>query len=114
MNSTLHVDRPVTSMTFPDIKPARGHRRSIPGLLMPLEKIAAESLHLVANHGATFKHDGDNYNFPRYLFSGPRGGDEPLRIGIFAGVHGDEPEGIHALIQFLTLLEKQPELAAGY
>jgi murein peptide amidase A len=51
---------------------------------------------------------------PRYLFVGPKGGDEPLRLGIFAGVHGDEPEGIHALVQFLTLLEEQPELAAGY
>ena len=32
----------------------------------------------------------------------------------FAGIHGDEPEGVHALIQFLSLLERKPELATGY
>ena len=51
---------------------------------------------------------------PRYLFLGPKGGDEPLRLGIFAGIHGDEPEGTHALVQLLRMFERQPELAAGY
>jgi predicted deacylase len=37
-----------------------------------------------------------------------------IRIGIFAGIHGDEPEGVHALIQFLSLMARQPELATGY
>ena len=58
--------------------------------------------------------DGEKYALPRYLFVGPRGGDTPIRIGIFAGVHGDEPEGVHALVQFVKLLEAKPELAAGY
>ena len=48
------------------------------------------------------------------MFVGPRGGDTPIRIGIFAGIHGDEPEGVHALVQFIKLLESKPELAAGY
>jgi len=51
---------------------------------------------------------------PRYLFVGPTGGDTPIRIGIFAGIHGDEPEGVRAVIQFLKLLEAKPDLAAGY
>ena len=58
--------------------------------------------------------DGESYELPRYLFVGPRGGDTPIRVGIFAGIHGDEPEGVHALIQFIQLLEARPELAAGY
>jgi hypothetical protein len=45
---------------------------------------------------------------------GPKGGDDLIRVGIFAGIHGDEPEGVHALIQFLRLLEGKPELATGY
>lgn len=57
---------------------------------------------------------GETYVLPRYLFVGPRGGDTPIRIGIFAGIHGDEPEGIHAVIQFIQLLERRPELATGY
>ena len=96
------------------VNPARKTRRAIAELLAPLEKIAATSPNLVANHDAKFEVDGENYELPRYLFVGPRGGDTPIRIGIFAGVHGDEPEGVHALVQFIQLLEARPELATGY
>ncbi len=37
-----------------------------------------------------------------------------MRIGIFAGIHGDEPEGVHALIRFLGNLLQDPELGRGY
>ena len=94
--------------------PARPVRRDLADLLAPLEKIAADSPNLVANHDARFEVGGEEYVLPRYLFVGPRGGDTPIRIGIFAGIHGDEPEGVHALIQFIKLLEAKPELATGY
>jgi predicted deacylase len=51
---------------------------------------------------------------PRYLFLGPQGGAEPLRVGIFAGVHGDEPAGSFALLRFVRVLEEKPEIARGY
>jgi hypothetical protein len=89
-------------------------RSDLADLLAPLEKIAAASPNLVANHDARFEVEGEVYVLPRYLFVGPRGGDTPIRIGIFAGIHGDEPEGVHALIQFIKLLETKPELATGY
>ncbi len=92
----------------------RAARRSVTALLRPLDEIASQSARLTARGGAAFDHGGESYELPRYQFCGPRGGDEPLRIGIFAGVHGDEPEGIHALIRFLILLEDEPELATGY
>jgi protein MpaA len=92
----------------------RVQRRSLADLLAPLDKIAATSPNLVANHAARFEVEGECYELPRYLFVGPRGGDTPIRVGIFAGVHGDEPEGVHALVQFIKLLEARPELAAGY
>ena len=95
-------------------KPTRPGRRSIADLLAPLERIAAESSNLVADHGAQFKSDGQIYELPRYLFIGPKGGDDMIRVGLFAGIHGDEPEGVHALIQFLSVLENKPELATGY
>ena len=96
------------------VPPARPDRRDLTELLAPLEKIAATSPNLVANHDARFELDGESYELPRYLFVGPRGGDTPIRVGIFAGIHGDEPEGVHALIQFIKLLEARPELATGY
>jgi hypothetical protein len=95
-------------------RPARSSRRDIAQLLAPLEHIAANSANLVANHDARFDVDGATYELPRYLFVGPRGGDTPIRLGIFAGIHGDEPEGVYALVQFIKLLEANPELAAGY
>jgi hypothetical protein len=89
-------------------------RRSIADLLAPLEKIAAHSVNLVANHDARFEVGSETYELPRYLFVGPQGGDTPIRIGVFAGIHGDEPEGAHAVIQFIKLLEAKPEFATGY
>jgi hypothetical protein len=96
------------------LQAARKQRRSIVDLLAPLEKIAVTSPNLVANHDAKFEVNGESYELPRYLFVGPRGGDTPIRLGIFAGVHGDEPEGVHAIVQFIQLLEAHPELATGY
>ena len=89
-------------------------RRSIADLLAPLEKIAAHSVSLVANYGARFGVGSETYELPHYLFVGPKGGDTPIRIGVFAGIHGDEQEGAHAVIQFIKLLEAKPEFAAGY
>jgi hypothetical protein len=92
----------------------RATRRSIAEVLAPLDRIALSSHNLVANYEAHFDSNGQRYELPRYLFVGPRGGDVPIRLGIFAGVHGDEPEGVHALVQFIKLLETKPELATGY
>jgi hypothetical protein len=43
-------------------KPARNQRRSIADLLAPLEKIAATSPNLVANHDAKFEVNGEITN----------------------------------------------------
>src|ERR1700690_3668743 len=94
--------------------PPLARRRSIADVLAPLDQIAAHSPNLVANHEAHFELGGKTYELPRYLFVGPKGGDTPIRIGIFAGIHGDEPEGVRAVVQFLKLLEAKPDLASGY
>lgn len=56
----------------------------------------------------------DDYSLEQYLFVGPRGGGDYFRVGIFAGMHGDESAGVFAAIQFLQELERNPELARGY
>ncbi|MDR3459209.1 MAG: succinylglutamate desuccinylase/aspartoacylase family protein [Verrucomicrobiae bacterium] len=104
------TESPVTSKP----QSPRKQRRSMEDLLAPLEEIARTSPNLVANHDARFEVNGESYELPRYLFVGPRGGDTPIRVGIFAGIHGDEPEGVRAVVQFIKLLEARPELAAGY
>ena len=92
---------------------ANGNRRCLETLLAAAEGLADRSVSLVGSRDV-IRSGGEVYELPRYTFIGPRGGDEPLRIGIFAGVHGDEPEGIHALVRFLELLENDPEIARGF
>lgn len=89
-------------------------RRFVSEVVAPLEKIAAYSPNLIANPALCFEADGQTHRLPSYVFVGPKGGGEPIRLGIFAGMHGDEPEGVRALVQFLGLLERKPELATGY
>ena len=96
------------------VTPGEPPRRSLANLLGPLDALAAHSPSLVANHGATFTAAGEAWFLPRYLFIGPRGGAEPIRVVLFAGIHGDEPEGAHALASFLRLLDRVPDLARGY
>jgi hypothetical protein len=92
----------------------RAGRRSIADFLAPLDRIAFQSSNIVVNHDVRFKIGSQTYELPRYLFVGPSGGDAPVHVGIFAGIHGDEPEGSHAIVQFIRLLEARPELATGY
>ncbi|MCX8154940.1 MAG: succinylglutamate desuccinylase/aspartoacylase family protein [Verrucomicrobiae bacterium] len=51
---------------------------------------------------------------PRFIFLGPQTGADPLRIAIFAGLHGDEPEGVLAALELLERCARQPALAEGY
>jgi hypothetical protein len=106
---TVEIASYETAAKLPSLR-----RRSIADLLAPLDSIAAHSPNLVVNHDAHFETGGETCELPRYLFVGPKGGDTPIRIGIFAGIHGDEPEGVRAVVQFLKLLEAKPDLAAGY
>jgi murein peptide amidase A len=89
-------------------------RRSIADLLARLDRLAKDSPNLLVSHEAQFDANGESYVIPRYLFIGPKSGDAPIRIGIFAAIHGDEPEGAQAAIRFLEFLENHAELAAGY
>jgi protein MpaA len=89
-------------------------KRSIPRLLAPLYRLAENSKSLVINTSEPFLIEGQPYTIPRFVFSGPKGGIDPIRIGIFAGIHGDEPEGSLGLIELLTLLVQNPELGKGY
>lgn len=60
------------------------------------------------------ENQGRAITLPRFIFLGPRAGTEPLRIGIFAGLHGDEPEGVLAALELLRRCAREPELAEGY
>jgi protein MpaA len=56
----------------------------------------------------------DSYAMEQYLFVGPRSGGDYFRVGIFAGMHGDETAGIFAAIRFLQEVARHPDWARGY
>ena len=89
-------------------------RRAVDRLLTQLDQFTENSEHLLRKPCGDFQSDGRSYNLPRYLFLGPKGGGDIIRIGIFATIHGDEPEGALALTRFVAALEQNPELATGY
>ena len=89
-------------------------QRSLEKLLAPLEQLSATSAHIKSEPQGSFASSGRDYFLPRYIFSGPQAGGDPLRIGLFAGVHGDQVEGVYALVRFLTVLAENPQRAAGF
>lgn len=83
--------------------------------LSQLEKLA--ELHesfLDASPLAVVAENGREVRLPHFVFLGPRTGADPLRIAIFAGLHGDEPEGVLAALEILHRCAAQPALAEGY
>ena len=83
-------------------------------LIEELRHEAEGSEHLFYSEIGKFRHGGAVYSIPRFLFQGPSLGEEPVRIGVFAAIHGDEPETAHAALEFLRRLLKEPERARGY
>ena len=90
------------------------NRRSLAKILSPLDKIAGYSPNLVVRRTSQFKITGERYELPSYVFIGPKGDQPPVRLALFAGLHGDEVEGTLALLFLVQLLEGVPELARGY
>jgi protein MpaA len=60
-----------------------------------------------------FERNGERYALPRMSVRASRGSD-PICLGIFAAIHGDEPAGALGLIKLLQELARQPEWAANY
>jgi protein MpaA len=84
-------------------------RRSARHLLEPLFQESS----IQADYLPSFAVNGDTYSIPRFVFRGPNSKD-PICLGIFAAIHGDEPAGALALVRFLLDLAAQPGLAENY
>jgi murein peptide amidase A len=88
--------------------------RNLRNLLSPLLELAEECVDVIGSMAGSFTTEGRRYGIPRFLFAGPVAEHEPIRLGLFAGVHGDEPAGCAALVRFLSELSASPEIAKGY
>ena len=84
-------------------------------LLAPLvEEASRAGSRLRYSPVGDFHHGTCRYRLPRFVFQGPPGGGATIRLGLFAAIHGDEPEGAAALRDFLLGLVREPGLAQGY
>jgi murein peptide amidase A len=101
------------SNSAPSVKPLP-ERRAVNRLLASLDQFAEQSPHFLSKSLGQFESAGQPYTVPRYVYLGPKGGGETIRIGIFATIHGDEPEGALALTRFVGELEKNREIAKGF
>lgn len=82
-------------------------------LLRPLLDLAENSDYLIAGSVGQFVIQQNVFQIPRFIFMGPAGGGDTIRLGVFAGLHIDDPEGAEALVEFLKELESAPQVARG-
>lgn len=88
--------------------------RSVAERVEPILTLAQESASLFASPLSYRLPDGAVESIPRFLFTGPGDRGTFLRVGIFAGVHGDETSGIGAALALLEHLHRDPSPALGY
>jgi murein peptide amidase A len=87
----------------------RAADRSIQELLLPIHSARGVSVAMLG----PFERSGRDYFLPRCTLEGSNSSD-PIRIGIFAGIHGDEPAGPFAAVEFLRHLAENPMRAESY
>jgi hypothetical protein len=83
-------------------------------LLKPLLNLAENSDYLIGGSVGQFQVGQNLFQIPRFIFMGPTGGGDTMRLAIFAGLHGDDPEGTEALVELLQELKVAPQAARGY
>src|SRR5262249_55419019 len=112
--STVRAKKSKESLTMPTLcrapfslfcKPRTRMRNEIPGQLITENGRRSISRFLEPLAGAPlvrgemlgpFKSGGEKYFIPRYTLEGQNSSD-PIRIGLFAAIHGDEPAGALAV-----------------
>ncbi len=57
---------------------------------------------------------GNGYELHRFTLHGAPDGNTTVRLGLFATIHGDEPQGAGALLELAKLSLRDPELFRGY
>lgn len=75
--------------------------------------MAERSPHVWIRSIGAFKGKGIIYDLPRIVFSGLRSGGDLVRLALIAGLHGDEPESVEAVVRLLEELVEHPRLAQG-
>lgn len=94
-----------------DAESSGARRETSAELISRLEGLTSGSDFLV--RGTVLERES-GFGLERFQFEGPHGGGDPIRIAFFAGIHGDEQAGSHAIVEFARKLVRNPALAEGY
>jgi murein peptide amidase A len=92
----------------------RRHRVSVKHLLLPLLTQVLYSRCLIADALGSFEAGGERHFLPRFFFQRTQVKKKRFKIGIFAGIHGDEPGGVLGLMDFVRELDEDPELGRHF
>lgn len=113
-NPSLRLAMPLVKHTSARKERTDPRRNNIHTLLAPLEELSAKSECLFSAHLGYQDTRGESGLLPRFLFAGPGDRRSFLRVGVFAGVHGDEAGGVEAAVELLRRLHADPRPALGY
>ena len=103
------------SAAFPGpVEYAARVQRSIKEILLPLFIQVGTSDTLRADSLGFWRHGEDRFWLPRFVFQRTSTVKQRIKVGLFAGIHGDEPAGILGLIDFVRALDAEPELGREF
>ena len=84
------------------------------GLYWPFLALAGGCEEVVGSVAGAFERENRHYSVLRFVFRGPATSTPPIRLGLFALLHGDEPAGALGLQGLLASLVDDPAPARGY
>jgi protein MpaA len=103
--------------------PALGRRRVEEGdsmppplrkLLLPLLFEVAASPYLIADSIGMWHMGEERFWMPRFIFQRTQRMKRRIKVGVFAGIHGDEPEAVLGLVDLVRALNSRPEVGRDY
>jgi hypothetical protein len=83
-------------------------------LLLPLLLEVAASPYLIADSIGMWRVGEERFWMPRFIFQRTQQMKRRIKVGIFAGIHGDEPEAVLGLVDLVRGLNARPEVARDY
>jgi len=98
----------------PDPLPHSPVTQSIKELLLPLFLQVGASDTLRADSLGFWRAGEERFWLPRFVFQRTQVVKSRIKVGIFAGIHGDEPAGIQGLIDFVRELDSDPQLGKEF
>ena len=83
-------------------------------LLLPLLFEVAASPYLIADSIGKWHIGEERFWMPRFIFQRTQRMKRRIKVGLFAGIHGDEPEAVLGLVDLVRALNARPEVGRDY